>query len=404
MTQPHSDRAHATLAPSAAHRWLACPGSVRMSEGIQEAPSVFAAEGTAAHELAEYCLTKGLDVAQFRGWIVAKGGLHHPDEGGPPDQKTCFRVDAEMVDGVQLYLDVARDVKAQSDEFETEIRMDMSALVPGVFGTGDVIAYREKPTRRVTICDFKYGKGVSVEVEDNAQLLTYAMGVVQRYHNRGVDEVELIVVQPRAPHRDGPVRRAVIDVIELYEHVMALQDAAKLASDPNAPFVPGRKQCNFCKGAARCRALKKRVEEIVAVDPIHAPYKPWAQEQDEIELVKLWARRREEHAHAEALRDPAFAASIGAKLVGKRPMRKWKDENAAVETLQLLGVPDDDIWETSMRSPAQIEKALPKKDRKILETLAIKSSSGTVLAPMDDPRPAVDPNDAAGFDDHSGAE
>lgn len=403
MTEAHTTRAHAKLAPSSAHRWLHCAGSVRLSEGIAETPSVFAAEGTAAHMLAERCLASGFDAARFKGWFVdtaAKQSGLAIQQGGKASA-TRFLVDAEMVDGVQLYLDVAREIRDDSDEFAIEERMDISHLVPGVFGTGDVIAYaaRHKGTgkRRVTIADLKYGKGVPVEAKDNEQLLTYVVGVVQRYHNRGVDEVELVIVQPRAPHRDGPVRRWKTDIVGLYEHVMALQAAAEAAAQPDAAFVTGD-HCKFCKAAGLCAALRNKVKEITMTDPTIAPYQDWAKEAADIELVKGWAKRREEFAHSEALRTPDFAASIGAKLVGKRAIRKWKDEDSAVGKLRALGVSDDDLYETSLRSPAQVEKALPKKERGVIDALAVKASSGTVLAPLNDPRPAVDPNDASGFE------
>jgi hypothetical protein len=393
----HSDRAHATLAPSAAHRWMACPGSVRLSAGIEETPSSFAAEGTAAHMLAERCMRTGFDANRFKGWAVntqPKQKTEPIQQGWKVDGKTIFAVDAEMVDSVQVYLDLVRAIGAEADDYAIETRMDMSTVVPGVFGTGDFIAYREQPARRVTICDFKYGKGVAVDARDNEQLLTYAVGVVQRYHNRGVDEVELIVVQPRAPHRDGPVRRWVTDSVGLYEHVMALQSAAIAAEQPDAPFNPGD-ACKFCKAAGTCSALYQKVKDITMTDPTVTPYRDWKSEEQDINLVKTWAKRREEFAHSEAIRG---RMPPGAKLVGKRAIRKWKDENEAVSTLQLLGVSDDLIFETSLRSPAQVEKELPKGERKGLDALTVKASSGTVLAPLDDPRAAVDPNDAAGFD------
>lgn len=374
MTEAHSQRAHAKLAPSSASRWMACAGSVRLSEGVEESASPYAAQGTAAHELLERCITSRVDPAVFKGECI----------GG-------FAVDADMISAVRVCCELAEELREQSEDFAVEQRMDMSALVPGVYGTGDIIAYG---AGRVTIVDYKHGQGVAVEVEGNEQLLTYAMGVAQRYHNRGVDEVELVIVQPRAPHRDGPVRRWSTDIIGLYEHVMALQVAAEAASDPDAPFNPG-KGCVFCKAAGKCAALRTRVMEIVMNDPSVAPYRDWKDEEADIALVKTWARRREEFAHAEALRG---RMPPGAKLVGKRAIRKWKDDNEAVATLQMLGVPDDDIFETTLRSPAQVEKALPKKDKPAIGALAIKASSGTVLAPADDPRPSVDPNNADGFD------
>ena len=47
---------HALLSASASHKWLHCPPSARLEENEENTSSVFAAEGTAAHELSEYKL------------------------------------------------------------------------------------------------------------------------------------------------------------------------------------------------------------------------------------------------------------------------------------------------------------------------------------------------------------
>jgi len=48
--------AHARLSPSSGERWMTCPGSVKLTEGIEDKGSSYAAEGTAAHEMAERIL------------------------------------------------------------------------------------------------------------------------------------------------------------------------------------------------------------------------------------------------------------------------------------------------------------------------------------------------------------
>ena len=45
-------REHSELGASACARWSVCPGSVVPSRGIERKSSVYADEGTAAHELA----------------------------------------------------------------------------------------------------------------------------------------------------------------------------------------------------------------------------------------------------------------------------------------------------------------------------------------------------------------
>jgi hypothetical protein len=363
-----------------------------MSSGIVDAGSIFAAEGTAAHELAERCIRGHFDAERFRLDKIAVQGH-------------VFEVTAEMVEAVQIYLDVAFAIEAESDEFESEQRMDMTELVPGVFGTGDVIAYSEAK-QKVTIVDLKYGKGVAVEVEENEQLLTYAMGVAARYHNRGIREVELIVVQPRAPHKDGPVRRWSTDVIGLYEHIGALQTGAVAADDPKAKLVAGD-HCKFCKAAGFCGALKSRVYEIIGSQeqkgvlmgleqPEAKPFKDWAIEQSELNLVAQWLKGREGFAHAEAVRGNP---PPGSKLVAKRAFRKWVDKEDAGKQLVALGVDLDDLYDPpELKSPAVIEKLLTKTGKAILKTLAKSESSGTVIAPLSDSRPAVDATAANGFE------
>lgn len=355
-----------------------CTGSIAMAAGIEEVPPIFAAEGTAAHQLCERCLQDGSDAAAHKGTKIQVG-------------EWTFTVDAEMVEAVQLYLDVVREIAESSDEFETEQRMNMEALVPGVFGTGDVIAYRERD-QRVTIVDFKYGKGVAVDVEGNEQLLTYAAGVVQRFHNRGVSAVDLLVVQPRAPHRDGSVRRWSTDLVGLYDHLNSLKEAEGIIAGGEATLNPGA-WCKFCKAAGLCRALDRKVREIIMFDAEKKPFANWKEEEADIVMVKGWAAAREQFAHAEAMRG---RVPPGAKLVAKKAFRKWKDEDAAVAALK--GELDvTDLYEMKLLSPAQVEKLLPKKSKALVKDLAEAKSSGSVLAPLDDPRTAVDPS-VSGFE------
>ena len=53
-------RKHAVLTASGSHRWLSCPPSARLELTFEEKETIAAAEGTAAHSLAEYKLKRAL--------------------------------------------------------------------------------------------------------------------------------------------------------------------------------------------------------------------------------------------------------------------------------------------------------------------------------------------------------
>lgn len=381
----HTERKHARLAPSAAHRWIACPGTVRMCEAIPDSgPSVFADEGTAAHELAERCLNNGGDAVAYSGqWIEVNG--------------TRFEVDDEMVEGVQMYLDYVRLLFDKCDYYFIEERVDCTHIHPEIWGTGDAIGY-EEAIEHLHVCDFKYGRGVAVDPEDNEQEMIYASGAIKRMAREGrrVRKVTLHIVQPRAPHKDGLIRTwsAGINYITDFEH--RARAAAKATEDPAAPLKAGD-HCKFCRAAAICPERRQTALDAARIEfgddgVMDAPkFERFSPDQlgrllSEIDQVEAWCKAVREFAHFEAGEGRLPA---GWKLVARRAVRKWKDEATTIAALKtIFELSDDDLFTKKLISPAGADKLLGKEAKK-LAGLYSKVSSGTTLAPENDPREAV---------------
>ena len=101
------------------------------------------------------------------------------------------------------------------------------------------------------------------------------------------------------------------------------------------------------------------------------------------------------HAHQEAL---AGRSPTGWKLVAKRAMRKWKSEDEVAASLSLtFDLEDDQIFDKKLRSPAQVEKLLPKDKRADMDAFVTKESSGLVLVAESDPRQPAKPDAAEEF-------
>lgn len=393
----HSTRKHARLSPSGSKRWLNCPGSVRLEAQFPDESSVYAAEGTAAHELAEHCLRNGYSAERFKGWLIAGSAPIDPAQTDKrPDGQTVFEIDDDMVEAVQTYLDYVRSRIDPGDDYEFEQRVSIDVLE--TFGTADTIVY--KPAHRhLLVADYKHGKGVAVEAEDNDQGLLYALGALKRYHNRGVDTVEVVIVQPRCPHPAGPVRSYTIDADALFDKAFDYMDGAERVGDENAPLVPGD-WCKFCKAAAICPALREKSLEaagaefgtdgsVAVSDPATYDQQQLAKALKEVDQVELWCKRVREFAHSEAEHG---RVPPGYKLVPSRPTRRWKDEAAAVAELKVYGLDEADIYKSDLKTPAQIEKVVGKSNYGDIEHLVEKVSSKTVLAPEDDPREPVRPD------------
>lgn len=397
----HGTRAHAVLSASGAERWLKCPGSVRMSAGLPDVQSEYAAEGTAAHELAQKCIETGHDPAEFIG-----------DEW--PVGDFTFTVTDEMAEAVDEYVEAIEPYTAGSWEWAIEQRLDLSSLYPGMFGTADFVAYNTE-THELVVVDFKYGRGVVVSVEDNPQLLYYGLGAARAHHNRGLSKITLKVVQPRAKAGGDSVRAWSLDAVELLEWSYGLIDGAKATEAADAPLAAGE-WCRFCKASPTCPALQKaafdaacaefnEAGEMTVPDPSGYDSDQLALALKRGETLEVWLTRVREIAHAEAT---AGRMPTGFKLVAKRATWKWKDEGEAKKFFAALG---DEAYERKFLSPTKIEAIVaPKLEGKTKKAkaeafgvlcaqhgLVSKVSSGTVLAPEDDPRPSVRPSAAEEF-------
>lgn len=341
---------------------MTCPGSVVLSEGMPEKSSAFAEEGTFAHGLAENLLLGN----------AAKG-------------------DIEMVDNVMVYVD---HVQSLGGEVHVEQRVKVN---DAVYGTADAVVW-QADLRALHIIDLKYGAGVPVEVHGNLQLKIYALATLLTF-GYPAQTVTATIVQPRCPHSDGPVRSVTYDVVDLLDFHADLLDAiAKVEKSRAAPqfaLVPSEKGCRWCLAAPKCPALKAMAQNTAK--QVFAPGLPYdpkalAETLDFLPILEGWIKNTREFAYSEAEKGVEVP---NWKLVEKRATRKWRDETAVVKDVRLLGL---ELYEApALKSPAAIEKLLPKDKRALLDELTVKESSGHTLVHESDKRPAVKLDAASAF-------
>jgi hypothetical protein len=327
---------------------------VRLSEGIESPRSAYAEEGTKAHELAALWLETG---------VVPE----------------C---DEETLNAIQVYVETVMNDFSGVGEILVEHSFNLDQIHPGAYGTADAVVY-EPVLKLLRVYDYKHGQGILVEAENNSQLKYYGLGALLS-SGYPCENIELVIVQPRATHVDGPVRRWRFAAFDLVEFAADLADFAAKTSEPNAPLVSGD-HCRFCPASAICPELSKKALAVAQTE--FSPAFSYSPEKLSETLAKLdmlegYAKSVRAFAYAEAEHG---RCPPGWKLVDKRATRKWRDENEASKIFRtFLGM---DAVEMSVKSPAQIEKLLPKDQKKFVAEHSVYVSSGLTLVPDSDKRP-----------------
>jgi hypothetical protein len=386
---------HSEHGASIAARWLACPGSVKLSRGQPNYDNIHSITGTAAHTLAEWCFDDEQDPHHFVGREI------------PVKDNTLgiteVEVDEDMAAAVKVYTDYVHSrVRPLDAQWWRELEVDLSSLNPpeGVelYGTSDCPLYLPAE-KLLEVVDYKHGSGVVVEVKGNVQLRYYALGVYLALNSPlpvlDIETVRITIVQPRAQHPDGPIRSEDVSVADLLAFGQYLVNGARITQRDDAPLVPGS-HCRFCPASPICPAQREQTQALARVTfadmPVDLPPEPETLPPDvladiltKLPILEDWARAVRQHAYHMAERGEA---PEGFKLVAGRPTRRWLDEaDVKAYLVDEHGLDVEELHTLKLKSPAQIEKLIGKKN--LPDHYYEKKSSTYKLVPLHDPRPAV---------------
>lgn len=360
---------HAFLSASSSDRWINCPPSAKLCEGIVDEPSSFAQEGTDCHELCAYLVEKGLG----------------RDVKDPTSTLSYYN--GEMQNCAEEYCNYVLEQYEKAKEYcddaliFIEQRLDFSKWVKNGFGTGDCVIVADQVLH---IIDYKHGLGVLVNSEENTQVLCYALGALEAFDDLyDIEQIEMTIFQPR---RENISTSYVTkdDLLAWAENV--LKPTAQLAYEGKGEFKAGN-HCKFCKVKAICRKRAEMNLELAKYD-----FKmPDTLNDFEIsailpridELIK-WGNDIKDYALSKASSGTHFD---GFKIVEGRSNRKYKDNEAVAKIVEDAGF---DPYEKKLLSITAMNSLLGKKKfEELLGDLIYKPPGKPALVPESDKRPEM---------------
>ena len=351
---------------STAKRVMACPGSVALVAKMPpQVENKYMAEGTALHSAIDYLVNDG-DASPY-------SLLDKNFNGVALSEDHCEKLKSALA----LLNEV--DPKEEMN-FATETRVGFGELLPGVFGSTDLIG---RIGNRAIVLDWKFGDGVIVDAEENAQLMFYAAAAMRTPESawafEGATEVECVIIQPPS------VRRWVTTPDRIRQFERDLVQAVKLSTLPDAQLTVGD-HCRFCTAKPICPQMTGAADRALAVKLDNLDAGKISTYLKNADLLETWISSLRELA----LSMMESGANLPEyKLVAKRAIRQWTDEDKAKVALFALGLDESEVMETSIMSPAKVEKVLKKRKIALPADVVVAISSGNTLASVDDPRPEV---------------
>lgn len=372
---------HALLGASSAHRWLHCPPSARLEAELPDTAGEAAREGTLAHAVAELKLwRKFVEPMSQKTFTTRMNKL-----------KKHELYQDEMQVHTDVYIDYLTECAMQYPHTPTvaaEVRVDYSDWAPEGFGTADCIMIGGDVLR---ITDFKYGKGVPVAAENNAQMRLYALGALGLYRAiYPVKTIRMAIVQPRL----GSISEDEMTADDLLRWAEeTVKPAAALAYAGLGDYCAGD-WCRFCRARAQCRAHAAANTSVID-DFGEPPKQPPLL--SNAEIGQALARAEPFIRWFSDLKDYALSAVLrgedvpGWKAVAGRSTRSFSDPDAAFAALRAGGVDEAMLYERKPLTLAQVEKVIGKADlQQFAGAYIIKPAGKPTLAPESDSRPAYD--------------
>ena len=362
-------RGHALLSASSSHRWIHCPPSIRLGEKYENRGSEYAAEGTEAHLLCEYRLKQMLGIDM--------------EDPVPGLQYYSKEMEANAEGYAQYVMEIYEKAKESCEDPIVLIEQQVSyeRWVRDGFGTADALVVADGTLH---VIDYKNGKGVLVECEDNSQMRCYGLGSLELFD--GIYDIQNISMTIYQPNRDNISTCMLVkeDLLEWADTVLA--PAAALAFEGKGDYACGD-WCQFCPVKHICRARADYAMELAKYDFAD----PDVLEDEDIE--DILARADELTSWASDVKDYALRQALsgkewkGWKLVEGRSNRKYTDEEAVAETVQKAGF---DPYEKKLLGITAMTQTLGRKRfNELLGGLVMKPTGKPVLVPESDKRPAM---------------
>ena len=362
-------KGHALLSASSSHRWLNCPPSARLCENYDDKGSDFAAEGTDAHALCEFRLQEALGI----------------EAANPIDNLTWYNEDMEncAASYASYIMEIVQRLKDSNADpvVLIEQHLDYSKFVREGFGTGDCIIIADG---ELHIIDYKHGRGVLVEAENNPQMQLYALGAMEIFD--GIYDIDTVVMTIFQPRREN-VSTFSLSKDELYAWAEnTLKPIADLAYNGEGQYNCGE-WCQFCKAKTDCRKRAEVNMSLAKYDFIDPPLLTDEEIEDvlsKVDNLVSWANDVKEFAFQAAMSGKAWK---GWKLVEGRAVRKYVNEDAVAVTVSEAGY---DPYEKKLLGLTEMQKRLGKaKFEELLGNLVHRPQGKPTLVPESDKRPAI---------------
>lgn len=381
------EKVHALLSASTAHRWLECTPSARLEElEGRDTCSAYAAEGTAAHALAE--IKESYRFGKIGPMAYEKALEEWHDN--PEFEKYYNKEFEEYVDDFVNFVDSVATDYGKDYHIYFEFRVNFSNIVPQGFGTADVLIVTEDT---IHVIDLKFGKGVPVSAIGNPQLRLYGMGALNLFPN--TKEIKTTIYQPRLLSTDTEVltKKELLDWCINYVVPRAddaIQGKGKLHASEDA--------CRFCSLRGKCKEradmqldVARKEFEIVGVENNLAQNMTPERLSEVLTIAPLfidWFKDVQAYALGQLMQGKKIP---GFKLVEGRSTRVIADVEGLKKKFLEIGFKEEDIMKPrELLSLTALEQLIGKKKFSELFSEYVKKPAGKLtLASEDDRRPEV---------------
>lgn len=390
---------HALLSASSSKQWLHCTPSARLQEQFPNESSVYAAEGTFAHEVCEYKVRKYLKERVKR-----------------PQSEEYYTEEIDRITDVyaEFVIGIIEEMKRNGGEplVMVEEKVNYSHIAPSGFGTADmlIIGKDENGKGVLHIADFKTGQGVFVDADHNSQMMLYALGGLAAYgYIYDIEIVRMSIIQPRLEN----ISTFECTRSELEDWGESIRETAKLAYEGKGEQTPGE-WCRFCRAKPVCKACKDEAlslcrEEFLDLDdgalseeadassevdgsepvfknPGLIPISELAQLLPTLNRISSWIEAVFAFINSEAINHGVPIP--GYKVVVGRSKRVFTDTKAVVETAVANGYTD--LYKQQLITLTEFETMMGKKKfAELLGKYVTKPPGKLSLVPESDPREPV---------------